>query len=68
MFINSIRCFNVGVDVNDFEPKTLDELIEAANRKIEKIDLFPEDCHCKNCGNDSIVKTNYCANCGAKMR
>ena len=68
LFINSTRCFNVGVDVNDFEPKTLDELIEAANKKIEQIDLFPQDCHCNNCGADSITKTNYCANCGAKMR
>jgi calcineurin-like phosphoesterase family protein len=67
LFINSTKCFNVGVDVNDFEPKTLNELIEASNKTLNQIDLFPSDCHCSNCGMDSIIKTNYCANCGAKM-
>lgn len=67
LFINSARCFNVGVDVNDFEPKTLDELIELSDKKFEKVDFFSDDYCCPNCGTDNLTKTNYCANCGAKM-
>jgi calcineurin-like phosphoesterase family protein len=67
LFINSTKCFNVGIDVNNFEPKTLNELIEAADKRLDKVNLFPSDCHCDNCDTDNIFKTNYCANCGAKM-